>query len=71
MFQNACVTEADIRWVKRRENCQNLSAPILTSHFAVVYIKYFFSFLRAPFEFGIPRLIMEVSHDLMALTLQR
>ena len=45
---------------ERRENCQNLSAPILTSYFAVIYIKYFFSFLRATFEFRIPSWIMEV-----------
>ena len=36
--------EADVRWGKSRENCQNLSAPILTSYFAVVYIKCFFLF---------------------------
>ena len=35
---------ADVRWRKSRENCQNLSALILTSYFAVVYLKYFFLF---------------------------
>ena len=53
MFQNACATEADIEWGEKRENCQNLSASILTSYFAVVY--KVFCFLRAAFEFGIPR----------------
>ena len=35
-------TEADIKWGKRCEICQNLSAPILASYFTVVYIKYIF-----------------------------
>ena len=53
MFQNACATEADIKWGKRCEICQNLSAPILASYFAVVYIKYIFLFsvLRLNLEY--------------------
>ena len=53
MFQNACATEADIKWGKRCEICQNLSAPILASYFTVVYIKYIFLFsvLRLNLEY--------------------
>ena len=52
-FKTHQQTEPDKGWGTRRENCQNFSAPILTSHFcSSLYI--FFSFLRAMFGFRIP-----------------